>query len=148
MSSVNSQINDSVSSTIATVLGNAPAQGFGLLDTVMAETVGMMMHNAVTAQQNAQMVGNAAVTATCAKMLQVQPPGGKSKKTTPPPFSPPIFSPPGSSNSPINQNAQAAKTAIDNLNKELKTSTADEAKARAALQELSDVAKEDAENKL
>lgn len=146
MSAVNSQVTDSVTTTIANVLGNAPAQGFGLLDTVMAETVGMMMHNAVTAQQNAQMVGNAAVTATCAKMLQVQATTTKkSSNASPPPFSPPIFSPPGSPNNPINKNAQTAKTAIQNLSNELENSASEEEKARAMLQELSDVAKADAD---
>jgi hypothetical protein len=71
MSTVNTQINDSVVDALNHTLGNAPAEGMGLLDTVMAETVGMLMHNAVSAQQNSQMIGNAALTATCAKMLEV-----------------------------------------------------------------------------
>lgn len=46
-------------------------RALGLLDTVMAETLGMSLHNAVMTQQNAQMSATAAVTATCAKMLQM-----------------------------------------------------------------------------
>ena len=45
----------------------SPSQS--LLDTVMAETVGMAMHHAVTAQNNARMVTSAAVTATCARLI-------------------------------------------------------------------------------
>lgn len=145
MSAVNSQINDSVSTTIAEVLGNAPAQAFGMLDTVMAETVGMLMHNAVTAQQNAQMTGNAAVTATCAKMLSVQPTSPAAKKTSPPPFTPPIFSPPGSPANPVRSQGAAAKEAIQNLADDLDSATKEEQQARAMLQELSDIAKADAQ---
>ncbi|HEV2273072.1 MAG TPA: RebB family R body protein [Acidobacteriaceae bacterium] len=67
---VNSQITDSVTQAIAAVVGNAPSETKGLLDTLMAETVGMAMYNAVTNQHNAQMVSNAAVTAACARMLR------------------------------------------------------------------------------
>jgi len=140
MNAVNSQISDSVSNAVATVLGNAPSQGFSLLDTVMAETVGMMMHNAVTAQQNAQMVGSAAVTATCAKMLQAQP--SSSPGPTP---SPPIFSPPASPPSGSAQAGEEARAALKKLARDVETSAADEAKAKALLQELADTAKADAE---
>ncbi len=69
-SQVNDQVSDSVVEANTTVLGNAPAGSQGLLDTVMAETIGMMLHNAVTAQHNAQMVSSAAVTAACARILR------------------------------------------------------------------------------
>ncbi|MEM7244841.1 MAG: RebB family R body protein [Acidobacteriota bacterium] len=70
---VNDQITDSV--ILAQVLssGTAAAQSMGMLDAVMAETLGMAMHNAVNAQQNMQMVSSAAVTATCSHMLRGQP---------------------------------------------------------------------------
>ena len=139
MSAVNSQISDSVSDAVATILGNAPSQGFSLLDTVMAETVGMMMHNAVTAQQNAQMIGNAAVTATCAKMLQAQASSSPGPTPSPPIFSPPS-SPPGAGQAGAN-----ARTAIKQLARDMETSAADEAKAKALLQELAETAKADAE---
>lgn len=145
MSTVNSQITDSVSTTISSVLGNAPAEGFALLDTVMAETVGMMMHNAVNAQQNSQMVSNAAVTATCAKMLQVQPPSSSRSSPSSPPL-PPIFSPPGSPPSAIVKSGQNAKNAIQNLANDLENAAGEEQQAKALLQELADTAKADAEN--
>jgi len=74
--SVNSQITDSVTQTIAAVLGNSSAETKSMLDALMAETVGMAMYNAVTNQHNAQMVSNASMTAACARMLKT-------------PFSPP-----------------------------------------------------------
>lgn len=40
-----------------------------IVSTVMAETLGMSMHNAVTAQHNAQLVNAAATTSTCARIL-------------------------------------------------------------------------------
>jgi len=145
MSAINSQINDSVTTTLADVLGNAPAQAFGMLDTIMAETVGMMMHNAVSAQQNAQMVGNAAVTATCAKMLQVQTTVTSKSPPKPPPFSPPPFSPPSGLGNSVRQKGDVAKAAIQNLAADLEASSAEEKQARAMLQELADVAKTDAD---
>lgn len=145
MSAINSQINDSVTTTLADVLGNAPAQAFGMLDTIMAETVGMMMHNAVSAQQNAQMVGNAAVTATCAKMLQVQTTVTSKSPPKPPPFSPPPFSPPSGLGNSVRQQGDVAKAAIQNLAADLEASSAEEKQARAMLQELADVAKTDAD---
>jgi hypothetical protein len=69
-SQVNDQVSDAVAEANTTVLGNAPAGSQGLLDTVMAETIGMLLHNAVTAQHNAQMVSSAAVTAACARILR------------------------------------------------------------------------------
>ncbi|MEL7005672.1 MAG: RebB family R body protein [Bacteroidota bacterium] len=45
------------------------SKSLAMVNTVMAETLGMSMHNAVTAQQNAQMVNTAATTTTCARIL-------------------------------------------------------------------------------
>ncbi len=42
-----------------------------MLNLVMTETLGMSMHNAVTAQQNAQMLNTAIITSTCSKILSV-----------------------------------------------------------------------------
>jgi hypothetical protein len=67
---VNSQITDSVTQVDTTILGNAPAQSTGMLDAVMAESIGMAMYNAVTTQHNSQMVASAAVAAACARMLK------------------------------------------------------------------------------
>ncbi len=71
---VNDQITDAVTQGIAAVLGHAPAESSAMLDAVMAETLGMSMHNAVTAQHNMQMVSAASVTATCARIIQGGPP--------------------------------------------------------------------------
>jgi len=40
-----------------------------LLSNVLADTLGMSMHNAVTQQQNAQMLNSASTTAACARIL-------------------------------------------------------------------------------
>lgn len=66
---VNSQIVDSVSAASTLLVAQGPAQSFSMLDMVMLETLGTAMHNAVARQQGAGMVSNAAVTATCAKMI-------------------------------------------------------------------------------
>jgi hypothetical protein len=68
---VNSQILDSTTGVITLLSGQAPSQAFSLLDAVMAETLGMAMHNAVSRQQGAGVISSAAVTAACAKMLVV-----------------------------------------------------------------------------
>lgn len=82
-STVNSQITDSINQVNTSTLGHSPAQSMGIIDAVMAETLGMAMHNAVSAQQNSQMVGAAAVTSACAKMLAV-PVAKPPKPVTPP----------------------------------------------------------------
>lgn len=71
LGTVNSQIVDSMTGVVTLLSGQAPSQSFGLLDAVMAETLGMAMHNAVSRQQGASVIGSAAVTAACAKMLTV-----------------------------------------------------------------------------
>ncbi len=40
-----------------------------ILNNVMTETIGMALHNAVTAQHNAQMSNNATTTATVSRIL-------------------------------------------------------------------------------
>jgi hypothetical protein len=67
---MNTRIIDSVTANAVLLTGQAPTQSFGILDTVMSETLGMSMHNAVMRQQADGMVGAAAMTAACAKMLQ------------------------------------------------------------------------------
>jgi hypothetical protein len=68
---VNSQILDSTTGVLTLLSGQAPSQAFSLLDAVMAETLGMAMHNAISRQQGAGVISSAAVTAACAKMLVV-----------------------------------------------------------------------------
>lgn len=67
---VNDQITDSFTQTTTHVVGNSPSETKSMLDTLMAETIGMAMYNAVTNQHNAQMVSNATVIAACARMLK------------------------------------------------------------------------------
>jgi hypothetical protein len=67
---VNDQIVESVADVVTLNSGHAPAQSAAMLDVVMAETMGMSMYNAVSRQQSSSMVGSAAVTSACAKMLQ------------------------------------------------------------------------------
>jgi len=143
MSTVNTQVIDSVTDTNTTIIGNAPAEGFALLDTVMAETVGMLMHNAVNTQTNAQMIGNAAVTATCARMLSVPAPVPTLKPDIPilPIFSPSggspsDSSPPTGSPAPIN-----VTPALNQLAKDAATAGSDEALAMKNLQALADAAR-------
>ena len=87
---VNSQITDSVTQASTLLTGYAAPQGMALLDVVSAETIGMAMHNAISAQQNAQLTSNASITSTCAKMLAVEQalPTKKEKEDHPPPFMP------------------------------------------------------------
>lgn len=70
---VNDQVTDSVNSVTTLISGQSPAQAFAMLDTVMVETMGMAMYNAVNRQQNSAMVSSAAVTAACARMLSAYP---------------------------------------------------------------------------
>ncbi|MDG5974498.1 hypothetical protein H010_04497 [Hydrogenophaga taeniospiralis CCUG 15921] len=99
---VNDQVVDSVNSVTTLISGQSPAHAFAMLDTVMVETLGMAMYNAVNRQQNAGMVSSASVTAACARMLNAYPP------YTPPPVppapTPPVVNPlPGPTPSPSNE---------------------------------------------
>jgi len=67
---VNDQITDSITQSIGAVVGSSPSETKSMLDTLMAETVGMAMYNAVTNQHNVQLVSNASVIAACARMLK------------------------------------------------------------------------------
>jgi hypothetical protein len=75
--------------------GTAASQSMAMLNNVMAETIGMSMHNAVTAQHNAQMLNSATTTSTCARILSViaakapLPP----KPPTPGPVPPAVINP-------------------------------------------------------
>jgi hypothetical protein len=96
---VNDQITDSFTQTMTHVVGNSPSETKSMLDTLMAETIGMAMYNAVTNQHNAQMVSNATVIAACARMLKapiavspaipINPPAILSVTPTPIPLSSP-----------------------------------------------------------
>ncbi|WP_430402811.1 RebB family R body protein [Fluviicola sp.] len=59
---VNPQITDAVTQTNVKVLAEAPAMAMGTLYQTMAHSLGMLMENAVTAQQNMNVIGQASVT--------------------------------------------------------------------------------------
>lgn len=59
---VNSQITDSVTQSNAKVLADAPAMAMGSLYQTMAHSLGILMENSVTAQQNMNILGQAATT--------------------------------------------------------------------------------------
>ena len=62
---------DSVNDLRQSLQGGSASPTVAILNNVMAETMGMSMHNAITAQHNAQMIGNASTTSTCARLLSV-----------------------------------------------------------------------------
>ena len=51
------------------VLEQAPAAALAMAEAAMADTIGLVMHNAVTAQRNMQTLANAAVAVTCALII-------------------------------------------------------------------------------
>jgi hypothetical protein len=123
---VNSQIIDSTTGVVTLLTGQAPSQAFGLLDAVMVETLGMAMHNAVSRQQGASVIGSAAVTAACAKMLSTPFPSAKPPPPPPPPAVEPLNGPPPPSHSPSGVVAQAyadAEDAIEVLNAQAKAAS-------------------------
>ncbi len=92
-STVNSVITDSVTQNNTLLTSIAAPQGQALVDLASAETMGMAMYNAISAQQNAQLTTNASVTATCAKMLGVDAGSGLPAGLAPAPKTPPPFMP-------------------------------------------------------
>ena len=111
-STVNSQIVDSVNQLVSGVLGQGPGQSASLVDAVMANTLGITMHNAAAAQRNAQVITNASVASACAKMLQAQihypPPAPPEDK----PISPLV---PGSLDDRNTKDFRTAQRGITNL---------------------------------
>jgi len=145
---VNSQIIDSVADVVTLNDGIAPSTAFGMLDTVMTETLGMAMYNAVSRQQGSSMIGSAATTAVCAKMLATPfvtevflPP-----KPVPPPPPPPSGvqplppvppkPPPLTPSAIIAAATKEGEWAIDVLRGEEKSSSKDAVTARASLEQL------------
>ncbi len=57
---VNSQITDSVTQSNVKVLADAPAMAMGSLYQTMAHSLGILMENAVAAQQNMSAIAQAA----------------------------------------------------------------------------------------
>ena len=59
---VNGQITDAVTQSNVTVLGDSPAMAMGNLYQVSAQAFGLMMQNAAAAQQQANVMAQAATT--------------------------------------------------------------------------------------
>lgn len=116
---VNSQVLDSVNTVATLISGQAPSQATAMLDTVMAEAIGMAMYNAVNRQQNAGMVSSAAVTSACARMLNAFPPAAAAPAPVPaaPPFIEPLDGPPARSpyEDPVHSAARDGAAAIAEL---------------------------------
>ncbi len=49
--------------------GSSQSNSTAILHAVMADTIGMSMHNAVNAQHNSQLLSAASTTAACARIL-------------------------------------------------------------------------------
>ncbi len=133
-SSVNDQIIDSVTSNWQATSSNAPASSISITDLVMAETISMGMHNAVNTQHSSQMTGAAAVTATCARIIN----GNKQPVIN-------VNAEPNAPVSPLTQKelaviiaqAQAeAQQAIEMLNASVDKAEKNVEKAKAALEQL------------
>ncbi len=51
-------------------VGMAPSASMSMVYTVMAQTIGMVMHNGAETQHGMQQIASAATTQTCAKILE------------------------------------------------------------------------------
>jgi len=71
---VNTQITDAVVESLAATLGSGPAHSTAVLEAVMAETLGMHMHNAVTTQHNSKLLSQASTAQSCARILALSMP--------------------------------------------------------------------------
>lgn len=156
---VNGMILDSVADTVTINTAFAPSQSFAMLDTVMIETLGMAMYNAVSRQQGGSMVGAAAVTAACAKMLQAPITSSPHRPSPPPhieplptPPKPPNFNPPAppvppppapSAAQSIKDAAHAAVNAIKSIGSIGKKAARDEELANTELQDIMKLAAEE-----
>lgn len=66
---VNSQITDAVTQANVQVLGVAPAQALGMLDVSLSQSLALAAANAVTQQQNANILMNAVSARAVARLL-------------------------------------------------------------------------------
>jgi hypothetical protein len=136
---VNSQITDSVTQVVTLLTGQSPSQSMGMLDAVLLDTLGMAMHNAVNRQQSSHMTSAAAVTAACARMLQVQPPSPPKPPPLPPPQVQPLAGPKDLATD-IAANAASAEASVTRLQSDATTAGEDTAAAAAALKKIADMA--------
>lgn len=68
---VNPQITDAVTQSNVKVIAEAPAMALGTLYQTMAHSLGILMHNAVTAQQNMSTIAEATTTQGVALIYSV-----------------------------------------------------------------------------
>ncbi len=66
---VNSQITDAVTQANVQVLGVAPAQALGMLEVALSQSLALAAANAVSQQQNANILMNAVSARAVAKLL-------------------------------------------------------------------------------
>ncbi len=69
ISTVNSQITDAVTQADALDIGIAPSMSMSMTYTVMAQTMGMVMHNGAAAQHGMQQIAEASTAVTCALII-------------------------------------------------------------------------------
>jgi hypothetical protein len=68
------EINDEIAETVETLRAEPAAQPAGIDATlVQVQALGLMMLNAVNAQQNAYIAANASVLATVNRIMAIQP---------------------------------------------------------------------------
>ena len=67
----NSQITASATQATEINIGEAAALSLGLTYTVMGQTVGLLMENAVSNEQRMQMIASTATSVTCALIIQM-----------------------------------------------------------------------------
>jgi Killing trait len=67
---VNSQITDAVTQSNVEVLASAPAQAISALYTTVGQAMSLAMANAVTAQQNTNVIAQAVTTRSVALLLR------------------------------------------------------------------------------
>lgn len=68
---VNPQITDAVTQSNVKVMAEAPAMAMGTLYQTMAHSLGILMENAVTSQQNMNVIGQATTTQGVAMIYSV-----------------------------------------------------------------------------
>lgn len=66
---VNPQVTDAITQINSLSIGEGPSLSMALVSEVMAETMGMVMHNAVTAQGGMQVIAKSATTVVCALII-------------------------------------------------------------------------------
>lgn len=69
LGTINAQVTDAVTQTAVLTTGQAAAVSMGLTYLVMAQTIGMVMTNAVTAQRGMQRIAEASVVVTTTAII-------------------------------------------------------------------------------